>query len=121
VLLGIGRERWREHATATADLITSMNPRFFSALTVTVIPGTPLAIQQERGDFAVPSVADLLRELRTMVDLARPDNTIFRTNHASNYLPLEGRLPSDRARIIEVIDAALEGQIPLRPEWGRGL
>jgi len=56
-----------------------------------------------------------------MVDCARPTDATFRTNHASNYLPLGGRLPSDRARIVEVIDAALSGRIALRPEGQRGL
>jgi len=55
------------------------------------------------------------------VDLARPTSTLFRTNHASNYLPLGGRLPDDRERIVSTIDAALAGKIPLRPEFLRGL
>jgi hypothetical protein len=56
-----------------------------------------------------------------MVAEARPTNALFRTNHASNYLPLGGRLPRDKDRIVEVIDAAIGGQIPLRPERARGL
>ena len=98
-----------------------MDPSFFSALTVTVVPGTPLHKLQTRGRFAVPAVPELLRELRTMVDLARPTDAVFRTNHASNYLPLGGHLPRDRARIVQVIEAALAGQVPLRPERARGL
>ena len=69
----------------------------------------------------LPSVRRMLEELRTIVDLARPTDAIFRTNHASNYLPLGGRLPKDRERILEVVDSALRGDIPLRPEWARGL
>ena len=63
----------------------------------------------------------LLRELRTMVDLARPTRAVFRTNHASNYLPLGGTLPHDRERIVATIDAALAGKIALRPERARAL
>jgi hypothetical protein len=66
-------------------------------------------------------VPALLAELRTMIDLARPTDAVFRTNHASNYLPLAGRLPRDRARIVDVIDAALAGKIRLRSEGARGL
>lgn len=120
-LLGIAGERADEHARATADLVTEMDPEFFAALTVTVVPGTPLAQLRAKGRFEVPPVPELLRELRTMIDLARPTDATFRTNHASNYLPLAGRLPRDRARIVEVIDAALEGKIRLRAEGARGL
>jgi radical SAM superfamily enzyme YgiQ (UPF0313 family) len=121
VLLGIGHDRADEHARATAELITRMDPEYLAALTVTVVPGTPLATLKARGRFAVPDVRGLLRELRAIVEHARPTNALFRTNHASNYLPLGGRLPQDRARIVATIDAALEGRIPLRPESSRGL
>lgn len=120
-LLGIATERSEEHARATADLITKMAPAFFSALTVTVVPGTPLATLQKKGRFDVPEVPALLAELRTMVALAKPTDAVFRTNHASNYLPLAGRLPRDSERIVAVLDAAIAGKIPLRSEYQRGL
>ena len=120
-LLGIAMDRSEQHARATADLVTRMDPAFFSALTVTVVPGTPLHQLSRKGRFTVPAVPELLRELRTMVSEASPTNAVFRTNHASNYLPLGGRLPQDRARIAEVIDAALAGDIPLRSDAMRGL
>ena len=120
-LLGIAMERSEEHARKTAELVTKMDPEFFSALTVTVVPDTPLATLAKRGRFAVPPVPALLAELRTMIAEARPSNAVFRTNHASNYLPLAGSLPKDTDRIVAVIDAALEGQVPLRKEWMRAL
>ncbi len=120
-LLGIAMERSDEHARATADLITRMDPAYVSALTVTVVPATPLARLAERGRFAVPAVPALLGELRTMVAHANPRRAVFRTNHASNYLPLSGQLPDDRDRILATIDAALDGRIRLRPESQRGL
>jgi len=120
-LLGIAKDRSEEHARSTAELVTRMNPAFFSALTVTVVPGTPLATLTRRGRFEVPPVPALLRELRTIVDLARPTDTMFRTNHASNYLPLGGRLPRDRERIVATIDRALRGEVALRHEGMRGL
>ena len=120
-LLGIAPERSEAHALATAELVTAMDPEFFSALTVTVVPGTPLATLQAKGRFAMPPVPALLRELRTMVAATRPRDALFRTNHASNYLPLGGRLPRDRERIVATIDLALEGGVPLRAESRRGL
>jgi len=120
-LLGIAPDRSEEHARATGELITAMDPEFFSALTVTIVPGTPLAKLAAKDKFAVPEVPALLAELRTMVLHANPTDTMFRTNHASNYLPLGGRLPADRDRIVELIDAAIDGRIPLRREHQRGL
>ncbi len=98
-----------------------MDPEFLAALTLTVVPGTPIARLAGKGRFEIPDIEQLLRELRLLVDGARPTDAMFRTNHASNYLPLSGRLPRDRQRIVGVIDDALDGRIPLRPEWSRGL
>lgn len=121
-LLGAGGvARSQEHAQATGELVTAMDPEFFAALTLTVIPGTPQAKLVERGRFELPDKPGLLRELRTMVDVARPTDALFRTNHASNHLPLGGRLPADRERIVGIIDRALAGGVRLRPEWSRGL
>ena len=121
-LLGAGGiERSEEHARASAELATAMDPRFLSALTLTVVPGTPIARAEEKGLFTLPDIPTTLRELRTFVTHAAPSDAIFRTNHASNRLPIAGRLPRDRADITAAIDAALDGTIPLRPEWMRGL
>ena len=121
-LLGAGgTERSREHAEGSARLISAMDPEFVSALTLTIIPGTPIAKMQAAGKFTLPSVTRMLEELRTMVAAASPTDAIFRTNHASNYLPLAGRLPQDRDSIVEALDKALSGEIALRPEWSRGL
>ena len=121
-LLGAGgTERSKEHAEGSAKLITEMDPEFVSALTLTVIPGTPIDKMQTQGKFTLPTVTRMLEELRTMVAGASPTDSVFRTNHASNYLPLAGRLPQDRERIVEALDKALSGEIALRPEWSRGL
>ncbi len=122
MLLGAGgSERSEVHAKESARLVTAMDPRYLAALTLTVVPGTPLATWQERGGFVLPEPLQLLAELRTLVAESRPSNALFRTNHASNYLPTGGHLPTDRERIVEIIDAALAGQVALRPESRRGL
>ena len=122
MLLGAGGiERTEEHASGSARLITEMDPEFLSALTLTIIPGTPIFRMMEKGRFELPSVPGLLKELRTMVAESSVTGAIFRTNHASNYLPVEGRLPRDRETIVATIDKALAGKVPLRPEYWRGL
>jgi radical SAM superfamily enzyme YgiQ (UPF0313 family) len=121
-LLGAGgTDRSREHAEGTARLVTEMDPAYFSLLTLTVVPTTPLATLESRGKFQLPTVDRMLAELREIVALARPTESVFRTNHASNYLPLAGVLPRDRDRILAVVDQALAGGVTLRPEWARGL
>ena len=115
-LLGAGgRERSEEHARASGRLATAMDPRFLSTLTLTVVPGTPLARLEQQGRFELPEVQGLLTELRWFIEEAHPSAAIFRSDHASNYLPIGGRLPRDRASILAAIDQAL------RPEWARGL
>lgn len=121
-MLGVaGVERSEVHADRTAALVTEMDPEYFAALTTTVVPGTPLHTLQSRGRFELPSMQQMFGELRTIVDRARPTAAIFRTNHASNYLPLAGVLPRDRETIVGAIDEALAGKRSLRPEWSRGL
>ncbi len=121
-LLGAGgTARSEEHAHATAALVTAMDPEYFAALTTSVVPETPLARMQQKGFFELPSVERMLQELRILVDEARPTDALFRTNHASNHLPLGGRLPRDRVAICSAIDAALAGEIPLRSDSMRGL
>lgn len=122
MLLGVGGvDRSEEHASETARLVTEMDPEYLSALTLSIIPGTPLHRMMQKGKFELPPVEGLLRELRTIVAESEPSRAIFRTNHASNYLSLAGRLPRDRDAIVSEIDSALRGEVPLRPEYFRGL
>ena len=121
-LLGAGGEdRSVEHAQASARLAGEMDPEFLSALTLMLVPSTPIHTLVEAGKFTLPSVERLLGELRTFVADANPTDAIFRCNHASNYLPIAGRLPRDRNAILKQIDAALSGDHAIRAEWARGL
>ena len=121
-LLGAGgRAHSEAHARASGRLATAMDPRFLSTLTLTVVPGTPMARLMEQRQFELPDVQGLLLELRWFIEEAHPTAAIFRANHASNYLPIGGRLPRDRAAILQAIEEALAGHSPLRPEWMRGL
>lgn len=121
-ILGLGGKAMREeHAVATADAVNRMNPRFFSLLTLMPIPGTPLHDEEAKGLFILPTPEESLRELRTMVDGIDSPGTIFRTNHASNYAPISGRFNADKSRILSELDGFLHGDLPLRPEFFRGL
>jgi len=122
VLLGIaGRKRSLQHAKATGELLSAMDPNYVGALTVMLIPGTPLHDDFISGKFELPTEMELLLELRTMIEHTNLSRGLFFSNHASNYLPVKARLPKGKQQTLELIDSALQGQIALKPEWMRAL
>jgi radical SAM superfamily enzyme YgiQ (UPF0313 family) len=123
-LIGLGgRELSHQHALETGRAVSEMDPLYFSLLTLMIVPGTELHRQWERGEFELPEPLEMLMEVRTVIEnLEGLTGCIFRTNHASNYLPLAGRLPKDRERLLATIDGVLEqGESALRPEGWRAL
>ncbi len=121
VLLGLGGvERSAAHAVATAQALSEMQPDYVGALSLMLVPGTPLHDAAARGAFVLPGPQGLLGELRTLLERVELRG-IFYANHASNYLPLRARLPRDRAAALGALDAALSGALPLKAEWQRGL
>jgi radical SAM superfamily enzyme YgiQ (UPF0313 family) len=121
VLLGIaGRSDSLRHAKATGELLTAMNPNYVGALTVMLLPETPLEEDYRAGRFALPDTSELLLELREMFNHTHLSGGLFMSNHASNYLPIKAALPKDRDKTLALIDAALRGEVDLKPEWMRG-
>lgn len=122
VLLGLGgKEGSRRHAELSAKVVSRMQPEYVSALMLMVIPGTSLFRSMEKGEFVLPGSSEMLKELRVLVDGIDVPASIFRSNHASNYLPLRGVLSRDREPILRAIDGALANPEMLRPEFMRGL
>lgn len=122
VLLGLGgRAHSREHVTATVRALNRMQPRYLSFLSLMLIPGTKLYRQAREGGFQELSQPELLRECRDLLAGLEMEKTVFRANHASNYLPLEGRLPQDKDGLLAILDLALSGGLPLRPDFLRAL
>lgn len=122
VLLGLGgREKSAAHAAATAAALNRMQPRYLSFLSLMLIPGTPHHAAAAAGIFTELSPAELLAEAGAIIRDLELEMTVFRSDHASNYLSLEGRFPADKERLLAEIRAALAGGIRLRPEFLRGL
>ncbi|MDG1499607.1 MAG: radical SAM protein [Planctomycetota bacterium] len=124
ILLGVGGRRLtKEHAIESARVISEINPRFVSTLVVTPVEGTPLHDQAMAGAFDNMTPEELSIELRTFVAHLELDGTIFRSNHASNYLPLAGNFPRDKARLVAELDSVMaeDDSRSYRPEWARGL
>ena len=121
-ILGMGGRGLSEHhARETARVLNEMNPRYASFLTLMVIPGTPLYDMVRAGEFDLLDPLGMLSELGMVVENLELEGTIFRTNHASNYLALGGTFPQDKDRILREIKRSLSGEVPLRPEFLRAL
>ena len=123
VLLGIGgQERSREHAIATGQILTEMDPEYVGALSLIIVPGTPLHEEMTKGDFVLPTPFELIEELRTMLEHTNMHGLFF-SNHASNYLPIKARMPKDKEATLRLIDEVLAKRDPalLRPEYFRAL
>jgi len=123
VLLGLGGVKMsREHAIDTASLCSEMNPTYLSALTLMLGPFEGYFKKAMGEGFEFLDKVQTLRELRMLVENLETDDCVFRTNHASNYLPLKGVLKHDRDRLTEMIDTALKNpEVYLRPEFLRAL
>ena len=122
VLLGIAGEALsEEHARETGRVLTSMQPQQIAALTLMLLENTPLYNHYRRGIFLLPDQYVLLNELRTLVQTVNLERVQFQANHASNYLPISGRLARDRQKILQIIDDGLSGRCRLKNEYQRAL
>jgi len=122
VLLGIaGQARSLEHARATGELLTAIDPEYVGALTVMVMPDTPLQADLDSGAFRLPAPQEALAELREMVSHTSLSNGLFMSNHASNYLPVKIQYPQGKAEGLRLLDSAVAGATHLRSEWMRRL
>jgi radical SAM superfamily enzyme YgiQ (UPF0313 family) len=122
VLLGIGGvDQSDQHAETTGLIASLMVPRHIAALSLMPLGNTPLYDKIQRGEFKLPDSHGILKELRRLVNAIRLDRVQFHANHASNYLPLSGRLQKDKQKILDTIDRALSGETSLVPENLRAL
>lgn len=116
-----GPDLLREHALKTAEAFNAMNPEYIGMLTLMVEPGTPLYGWVENGSFQLLDQFQVLRETRLLVEALDSPGSVFRMNHASNYLSLRGTLNADKGALLAEIARAEADHSRLRPELLRGL
>jgi len=124
ILLGAGGSALSgEHARESARVVNAIQPRFVSTLVVTPVEGTPLWDQAAQGEFEKLEPIVLAHELREFVAHLDLERSVFRSNHASNYLSVAGTLPKDQASMVAALDRVLADPAHARfkPEWVRGL
>lgn len=122
VILGIaGKQRSNIHAQETGRVLSAIDPEYVGALSLMLIPGTPLHQDYTSGTFHLLEPNDMLKELKTMIAATNLSKGLFHANHASNYLPIKARLPKDKKVTLKIIEQALAGKVPLKPEHLRAL
>jgi len=124
ILNGLGGRKFSEqHALNTARLMNETQPEFVSTLVVSFPMGEERFRAGFKGEYEPLQQSDLFQEIRTFIANLELTDTVFRSDHASNYLVLKGNLGADKQAMLDKIDLALNkpGAIPLRQEWQRGL
>ncbi|MDP2953146.1 MAG: radical SAM protein, partial [Chloroflexota bacterium] len=124
VILGLGGAAGSErHVLETARVLTEMDPEYVGALTLHLVPGTPLYQECRQGSFAPISPFESLQELLGIIGNSRFTDCFFSSMHASNYFAVRGRLPQDRERMMAELNRVLAAGDPvlLRPEYYRRL
>lgn len=123
ILNGLGgRQLSRQHARNSARLMNAAQPEFLSTLVVS-FPQGEARFRQTFEDFEPLVPADLFRELEWLLEDLQLTDTVFRSDHASNYLVLKGILGADKPGLLRRVREAIEDprNAPLRQEWQRGL
>ena len=124
VILGLGGiEGSKTHVLETARVLTEIDPDYVGALTLTLVPSTPLYQEWERNEFHPLSPFQSLEELKLIIENSGFTDCFFSSMHASNYLSVRGRLPQDKERTLKQLEKVLAAKDPslLRPEFLRGL
>lgn len=116
-----GKERSQQHALNSARLMNATQPEYLSTLVVSFPLGMDRVVAGFDGRFTPLAVEDLIAEQGWLLGELDLNSTIFRSDHASNYLVLKGTLGRDKAALLAQIANARDGLVPLRPEWQRGL
>ncbi|MBN7769012.1 radical SAM protein [Marinobacter daepoensis] len=124
VLNGLGGEHLsRQHAINTASLCNETQPDYLSTLVVSFPQGEARFREGFGDDFVPLTQQGLFEEIRLFLEHLELEKTIFRSDHASNYLVLKGTLGKDKERLLQQVNMAITqpGAVPLREEWMRGL
>ncbi|WP_461517683.1 radical SAM protein [Porticoccus sp.] len=124
ILNGLGGQQYSEqHAIHSARLMNETQPEFLSTLVVSFPMGEERFQQGFGGDYQPLTQRQLFGEMEMLLDTLELERTVFRSDHASNYLILKGTLNRDKEQLLQQVHTAIHqpGVIPLREEWQRGL
>jgi radical SAM superfamily enzyme YgiQ (UPF0313 family) len=124
ILNGLGGVQWSEqHAVHSAELMNQAQPEFLSTLVVSFPTGMERFQEGYGGAFEPLSQPQLFEEMELLLSTLELNDTVFRSDHASNYLSLKGTMNRDKEALLKIVRSAIHrpGSVPLRQEWQRGL
>jgi len=108
ILLGVaGVQRWREHADGTAEALNRIDPHFIRVRNLIPQAGSSLFAMRREGSFVLPPPDVILEEERRIIENIEVTSE-FLSDHISNYLPLNGQMPQDKAALLKTLDRELE-------------
>ncbi|MGI5849219.1 MAG: radical SAM protein [Christensenellales bacterium] len=116
-----GKELWEEHAVQTGIVLSEIKPEYIGLLTLMVEKNTELYEQYMKREFKLLSPDEVALETWLMLKNLDSEGSIFRSNHASNYLSLKGTLNADRDKMCGILQDALKGKINFKQEGFRAL
>ena len=121
VISGLGgKKRWQSHAKESARVISAIKPEYVGFLTLMIEPGTELYDQHNRGEFELLDPQEVLDETELFIREVDAEGTMFRANHASNYIALGGTLNAERDKILAQIEQSHK-RSKFRPDIFRGI
>ncbi len=115
-----GKNKWREHAIESAKVVSAIKPEYVGFLTLMIEPGTELFDQHARGEFELMNPMEVLDETELFIRNVDAEGTMFRANHASNFIALGGTLNKERDRILSQIEESRR-RGKFRPDVFRGI
>ena len=116
-IAGLGSLELSEtHAIQTAQALSRMKPEYIGLLTLLFDLPTPLMQDWQQGRFYLMNPVEIAQETLTLLEHIDCEGSIFRANHASNYVNLAGTLNQDRAAMCDKLRAALAGQVRFKNE-----
>lgn len=116
-----GREDTVEHAIESANIINAINPNYLGILTLMIEEGTELQFKIASGEFSLLSPREVMEEMKVFLENIEVKDTVFRSNHASNYINLGGVLSEEKNKILKEIDYILTNDSYYKDERLRGL
>ncbi len=124
IINGLGGQKYmKQHAINSARLVNAIQPAFLSTLVLSFPYGVDHFKAKFQGDFQELNIMELLIEQEIFVEHLSLNETVFRSDHASNYLVLKGILNRDKESLLSMLKNAIQKPhiAGLRAEWQRGL